>query len=106
MKAAKVVNTTEQENGIGDGLLSTSQAMGAAHQRGEVSAERAIEPFNEGRVDRALPLSSGTQAGEHGTRARQHIPGQLKGAAGLVFDDLSQCQTRPDTLDSPAPQSW
>jgi len=60
MKAAKVVNTTEQENGIGDGLLSTSQAMGAAHQRGEVSAERAIEPFNEGRVDsRARAKSDG-----------------------------------------------
>ncbi len=62
MDTAEIIDTAEQENGISDGLLSTSQAMRAANQWGEVSAEGTIEPFNEGGVDSAFQLSGGLQA--------------------------------------------
>src|SRR5258707_4780614 len=99
MHAAKVVDTTKQKDRTGDRLLSERQTMRAPNQGSQISTEGAIESFNEGSVDSAVELSGAAQAGEHRTRATQHVTGDLKGAVGLMFDDLSQGQTRPDTVN-------
>ncbi len=105
MDTAEVVNTAKQKDSTRDGLLSASQAMRAPNQRSQISPEGTVEALDKGRVDRAVELGGSPQAGEHGTRAAQDIAGDAKGAVGLVFDDLSQGQARPDTVDRAVPQA-
>jgi len=78
MDTAKVIDTAQQEKGIGDGFLSASQVMSAPRQRSQVGAESAIETLNESRVNRAIALGEVREINQHGTGARQNIAGNVK----------------------------
>jgi hypothetical protein len=106
MDTTEIINAAEQENGVDDGLLSAGQAMRAANERSQISAEGAVEAFNESRIDSAVQLRGSAQTNEHGTGAAQDVASNAQGAFGLVLDDLGQGQAGPDTIDGAAPAAF
>jgi len=67
MRTAKVVDATEQENGVGNHWLGSGQVMSPTNQGRKISAKRTVETLNEGGVNRPAPLGGVAQAHQHGT---------------------------------------
>src|SRR5262245_1206222 len=88
MRTTKVVEATEQEDGIGNGLLSSGEMMSATHQGSEVGAKSAIETLNKGSINRPAALGGVTQANQHGTRTAQDVAADRKATLG-IFHNLS-----------------
>jgi hypothetical protein len=66
MDTAEVVDTSEQKDSAGHGLLSPGQTIRAPNQGCRIRAEGAVETFYGRRIDSAFKLGGREHPGEHG----------------------------------------
>lgn len=95
MDDTKIINTAQQKNPLGNGLLATSGTAGTPNQKAQMGAKGGIEAFNIGGVNGGVhALGEIEQVAHHGGRTRQE-PALHQPALVLVFHQLNQIETCP-----------
>jgi hypothetical protein len=88
MKITEIVNCPDYKHTGVQEFRLMSQTARASGQPGQALAECRIEPFNEGGVNHATPLTGAQQAVNQRRCSLHNLPTKVKGMAGAVLHHL------------------